>query len=1120
MTEPAKNNKNTKIGVYVCECGINIGSVVNSKKVAEYAGHLPNVAVARYYKYMCSDPGQELIKKDIKEKKLDKVVVASCSPRMHEPTFRAVVEECGLNPYCFEMANIREQCSWVHTDTQKATEKAMSLIKGAVSRASYLEPLPKKEVPVTPRALVIGGGIAGIQTALEIAEKGYKTYVVERTPSIGGRMAQLDKTFPTLDCSACILTPKMVDVARHPNIELLTYSEVESIDGYIGNFTVKVRKKPRYVTDACTGCGECAAVCPVEFFNEFDVGLGKRKAVYVPFPQAVPLKYTIDKKGRSPCIAACPAGVKAHGYVALIGQRKYTEALNVVRDTLPFPSICGRGCHHPCEQECNRNQIDEPVGVRFLKRFIADWAREHNEEFPESITPDKKEKIAVVGAGPAGLTCGLQLLKKGYHVTIYDNSPEPGGLLTNCIPGYRIPKDIAQYDVDWILSHGLHIENKTVGTDILLKDLQKEYDAVFVAVGAQGSTKIRIEGSDLNGVFYGMEFLKDVKKSEDKKPKERKPEHFGKNVVVIGGGNVAIDSARSALRLGSNTTILYRRSRQEMPAFDWEIEEAEEEGIDIQFLVSPVKIVGKKKVEGIEVIKMELGEPDESGRRRPVPVDGSEFVIKTDTVILAIGQKPELTGFEEVNTTSWGTLVVDTATSETNTPGVFAGGDIVRGPSSIIEAVADGNKAAECIHGFIQGLPPQEEIEYETAELPDGYIEPKKRVEPPKRDPAKRIKDFKEVEQRIDEETAVKEALRCLDCGGCSECLECVKACSELQAVDHTMREEIVDLEVGVIVVATGFDMYDPSEKPEYGYNGENVITGLEFERLVNASGPTGGKIKVNGKYPENVVFIQCVGSRDKDGHEYCSRVCCMYTAKQAHLIREKIPDANVIVYYTDVRAFGKGFEEFYNRVQREGVEYKRRELDDYIEVIPGNNGVTVKAEDHPDIKADLVVLATGIVPRKDTKEFVRIANINQSADGFLLEAHPKLRPVDTFTDGIFLAGCCQSPKDIPDTVAQASAAAARASAPLSQGTVVVEAISASIDETICAGCRICESLCEYSALSFDPEKKVMTVNDVMCKGCGVCSCACPSGAISMNHFNMKQMLAQVRGIIEREVAV
>jgi len=286
-----------KLGVYVCECGINIAATVDVEKVVEYAKTLPNVAVARYYKYMCSDPGQELIKKDIKEMKLDRIVVASCSPRMHEPTFRAVLEESGLNPYCLDMVNIREQCSWVHKDKSQATEKAKSLLESAILRASLLKPLEKKAVNVTPAALVIGGGIAGIQAALDIGEMGFKTYLVEKTPSIGGRMAQLDKTFPTLDCSACILTPKMVDVARHPNIELHTYSEIESVDGYIGNFKVKIRKKPRYVDEEkCVGCGACAEACRLHqrIPNEFDLNIGKRSAIYVPFPQAVPLKYTVD----------------------------------------------------------------------------------------------------------------------------------------------------------------------------------------------------------------------------------------------------------------------------------------------------------------------------------------------------------------------------------------------------------------------------------------------------------------------------------------------------------------------------------------------------------------------------------------------------------------------------------------------------------------------------------------------------------------------------------------------------------------------------------------------------------------------------------------------------------
>jgi heterodisulfide reductase subunit A len=675
-----------RTGVYICHCGVNIAAAVDVKAVAEFAEGLPCVVVARDYQYMCSDPGQELIKSDIKEYGLTRVVVASCSPRMHEPTFRNACADAGLNPYCFEMANIREQCAWVHPEG--ATEKAKDLVASAVAKAALLEPLERKKVGVIPRALVIGGGISGIYAALEIADKGFETYLVEKEPSIGGHMAQLDKTFPTLDCSACILTPKMVEADRHKNVQLFTYSEVKEVKGYIGNYEVRIRKKPRYVDEhKCTGCGECANACLLRgrIPNEFDAGLGKRGAIYVPFPQAVPLAYTVD--------------------------------------------------------------------------------------------------------------------------------------------------------------------------------------------------------------------------------------------------------------------------------------------------------------------------------------------------------------------------------------------------------------ANRCIY---------------------------------------------------------------LTKGKCGKSPACKEACPA-DAIDFEQHEEEIEIEVGTIVVATGYELLDPAERPAYGYKYEEVLTGLEFERLSVASGPTGGKIMINGKEPKEVVFISCVGSREREGsvesgmtqdarykmqdsqtsnlkhetskrNEYCSRVCCMYIAKQAHLVRDKIPDARVRIIYNDMRAYGKGFEEFYNRVKKEGMEYIRKELEDEVEVIKRSEEDdkvivrTISEREKIEIEADLVVLANAIVPRKDAGELAKILKITRSGDGFFLEAHPKLRPLDTFTDGIFIAGCCQSPKDIPDSVAQAVGAAIKASIPLMRGEVEIEPLVASINEDVCVGCGTCEAVCPFDALSL--EEGVMRVNEVVCKGCGSCGSACPSGAISMAHFKDEQIYAQIDGLL------
>jgi heterodisulfide reductase subunit A2 len=656
----------TRIGVYVCHCGTNIAGTVDVKSVAKSAEGLPGVVISREYKYMCSDPGQELIRADVHEHKLNRIVVASCSPLLHEHTFRTAVEKSGINPYFAHMVNIREHDSWVHAGKKvAATAKAIDLMRAAVRRIRHHKALEKGHVSIDPNVLVVGGGIAGIHAALTMANAGKHVYLVERDATIGGHMAKFDKTFPTLDCAACILTPKMTAVKNHPNITLWTLSEVTAVDGYVGSYEVTVTRHPRYVhEDLCAGCMQCIEACVYKqprFDDEFNVGLGKRKPVYLPFPQAVPQVVLID---------------------------------------------------------------------------------------PESCIEFKK--------------------------------------------------------------------------------------------------------------------------------------------------------------------------------------------------------------------------------------------------------------------------------------------------------------------------------------------------------------------------------------GTCKK--TCVEACGDRQAIDFQQRDAIEKVKVGTVVLATGFQAVDPKKVPCYGYGVyPNVYSSLEVERLINASGPTGGEVVLrDGSHPKRVGIIHCVGSRDENTNKWCSRVCCMYSLKLAHLIKEHT-DAEIFNFYIDMRTPGKGFEEFYQRLLKEGVHFIRgkvAEVTDWALDKSEEGKIVIRVEDTLSafvrrIPVDMVVLSVGLEPRKDAAEVRRLFNISCGGEGFFTERHPKLAPVSTFTDGIFVAGCCQGPKDIPDTVAQAGAAAAEALALVDAGSIEIEPNTAYVLEEACSGCRTCIGLCPYHAISFMEERKKAAVNPVLCKGCGTCVAGCPSSSLRQNLFEDEQIFEEIEGVLD-----
>ncbi|HJX37880.1 MAG TPA: FAD-dependent oxidoreductase, partial [Anaerolineae bacterium] len=761
--------------------------------------------------------------------------------------------------------------------------------------------------------------------------------------------------------------------------------------------------------------------------------------------------FAIDKLGMAPCRDACPTGQRAQGYIALIREGRYEEALRVIKEDNPFPAICGRICNHRCEDACNRGLVDEPVAIASLKRFVTDKVYSTPRTPVDPVPRTRSQRIAIIGAGPAGLTAARDLVRLGYGVTVSEALPVAGGMLRVGVPEYRLPAELIQREVDDILDLGVELRLNT-RIENLEELMDQGFNAIFMAVGAHEGMRLAIPGADLEGTMISIGFLRDVRLGREVK--------LGKKVSVIGGGDVAIDAARTALRLGAEeVTIVYRRSEAEMPCRREELESAREEGIRFELLTNPVRLVddGNGRVKAMECTRMELGEPDESGRRRPVPIPGTEHTIPTDNVVFAIGQAAGLSFIPEdslIRTTTWGTIVVDPETLACDRPGVFAGGDAISGTAFVIDAVADGHRAASSIHHHLSGeevlplKPPlpvvqmaQEEAEARMREL---QLSRRERLGVPSRPVAERRLSFEEVELGYTDEMAQAEAARCLQCGICSECLACVYAC-QAGAVNHSDVEEIRELNVGAVLLAPGFQAYDARLSEEFGLGRfPNVVTSIQFERLLSASGPTEGHVKrpSDGERPRRIAFLQCIGSRDQS-HDYCSSVCCMYATKEAIMACEHEPDTEIHVFMMDMRAFGKGYLEYYRRAQEQyGIKYTYCRVSTLKEDPASKNLIVRYYGDDGQLQEesfDLVVLSVGMEMSPEVRKLGDSLGIDLDGYGFCRTTG--FAPLQSSRPGVFACGPFVEPKDIPETVVEASAAASQAETLLAgvRGTLTKE---------------------------------------------------------------------------------